>query len=83
VVAIQKAAASRGDFYREAALAVVRLVGLDLGMVLFRSGGDWRVAARESRDARTDEGVQPDRDRTGLPDRRDLLSLGQLRRRRG
>ncbi len=46
VVAIQRAAASRSEFYLETAKAILDLVGLDCGMILLRQQGDWRVVAR-------------------------------------
>ncbi len=46
VVALQRAAAGTPEFFDETARALVTMVGLDVGMVLLREGGDWRVAAR-------------------------------------
>ena len=42
---LQHAAASTGIFHRETARAVVEPVGLDVGLVLARRGGDWDVVA--------------------------------------
>lgn len=49
VIAVQRAAAGSREFYEQTAKAVVRLVGLDRGLVLLRNPGHndpWRVVAR-------------------------------------
>jgi adenylate cyclase len=46
LIAVQRSAASSPGFYAETARAVVELIGLDCGLVLLRSGDDWKVAAR-------------------------------------
>lgn len=44
LVSVQRAAAGSGDFYDQAAKAVVKLIGLDAGLVMLRAGDDWEVA---------------------------------------
>jgi adenylate cyclase len=46
LIAVQRAAAGSAEFYRQTAAAVVKLVGLDKGMVLLRKSGRWMVQAR-------------------------------------
>jgi adenylate cyclase len=46
VICVQQAAASSSEFYRETARAVAQLVGLDLGLVILREQGAWKVVAR-------------------------------------
>jgi signal transduction histidine kinase len=46
LLAVHQAAPGTPDFYQQTAQALVDLVGLDLGMVLLRSGDAWRVMAR-------------------------------------
>ncbi len=46
VALLRKASASSDEFGREAAKAVVDLIGLDLGLVLARQGEGWEVVAR-------------------------------------
>ncbi|MDR3637620.1 MAG: adenylate/guanylate cyclase domain-containing protein [Isosphaeraceae bacterium] len=45
LIAVQRAAACSGEFYREIAQAVVQLIGLDSGLFLRRAGDGWRVVA--------------------------------------
>ncbi len=45
LISVQRTAAGSEEFYQETAGAVVRLVGLDRGMVLLRRGTQWEVAA--------------------------------------
>ena len=45
IVAVQRAAASSGEFYQETARAVVELVGLDSGFVLRREANGWSTIA--------------------------------------
>lgn len=44
LLSVQRAAAGSADFYDQAAKAVVKLIGLDAGLVLLRSHDDWYVA---------------------------------------
>ena len=46
IVAVQRSAAGSPEFYREAAHAVVDLIGLDRGLILIRDGDAWVIAAR-------------------------------------
>ncbi len=46
LMAVQRAAAGSDEFYEETARAIVDLIGLDSGMVLLRSGDDWKEVAR-------------------------------------
>ncbi|GIW96477.1 MAG: hypothetical protein KatS3mg110_4518 [Pirellulaceae bacterium] len=45
LLAVQRAAAGSDEFYEETARAIVDLIGLDSGMVLLRSGEQWRQVA--------------------------------------
>jgi adenylate cyclase len=49
LVSVQKAAASSPDFFQEVARAVVELVGLDCGMILWRTDENWSLLAAFSR----------------------------------
>ena len=46
VIAVQRAAAGSQEFYRQTAAAVVKLVGLDKGLVILRKNGRWMVQSR-------------------------------------
>lgn len=46
LVSVQQAAATSAEFFGATAGAVVDLVGLDRGLVLLRSGAEWRVVAQ-------------------------------------
>jgi adenylate cyclase len=46
LVSVQRAAAGSADFYDQAAMAIVTLIGLDEGLVLLREDGDWVVAGK-------------------------------------
>ncbi len=50
LLTVQKAAAGTGQFYEEAARAVVDLIGLDAAMMLLREGDKWRTAATVAAD---------------------------------
>lgn len=43
---VQKSAVGSAEFYQETAEAVVRLIGLDRGLVLLREGAGWEMVAR-------------------------------------
>jgi adenylate cyclase len=45
VIALQRAGGAGADFYPAISRALVELIGLDLGMVVLRSGEGWEVAA--------------------------------------
>ncbi|MHC5001618.1 MAG: adenylate/guanylate cyclase domain-containing protein [Planctomycetota bacterium] len=45
LLAVQRSAAGSGEFYDEAARAVVELIGLDGGLVMLLRGGRWQVVA--------------------------------------
>jgi adenylate cyclase len=45
LIGVQRAAASSPDFFPQTARAVVELIGLDSGLVLLRTDGDWRHVA--------------------------------------
>ena len=45
LAAIQRSARSRDDFCGETARAIVELIGLDRGLVLFRKGTGWEIVA--------------------------------------
>ena len=46
VIAVQRAAAGSQEFYLQTAAAVVKLVGLDKGLVILRKNGRWMVQSR-------------------------------------
>jgi adenylate cyclase len=46
VIAVQRSAAGSPEFYRQTAAAVVKLVGLDKGLVILRRNNRWMVQSR-------------------------------------
>jgi adenylate cyclase len=50
VLAVLRAAPNSPEFYKEAARALVEMVGLDVGVVLLRRGEGWNIAAQHSID---------------------------------
>ena len=46
IIAVQRSAAGSPEFYRQTAAAVVKLVGLDKGLVILRKNGRWMVQSR-------------------------------------
>jgi len=52
LVTVQRAAATSAQFYSHTARAMVELVGLDMGLVLLRDEGKWKIAAEFKKDAR-------------------------------
>lgn len=54
LLSVQRAAAGSTEFYQQTAHAVVKVVGLDRGMVLMRDEADWRIVARHAAPAIVD-----------------------------
>ena len=50
VIAVQRAAAGSPEFYNQTAAAVVKLVGLDRGLVILKRNNRWMVQARYPND---------------------------------
>ena len=50
VVAVQRSSPASPEYYDQTAKALVDLVSLDSGLILFRTGDAWRVIARAFRD---------------------------------
>ena len=46
VISVQRAAAGSPEFYTQTAAAIVKLVGLDKGMVILKRAGRWMVQSR-------------------------------------
>ena len=53
VIAVLQSASNSDDFFNQAARAVVRLVGLDVGAVFLYENGGWRPACMETTGPRT------------------------------
>lgn len=53
VIAVLQSASNSDDFFQQAARAVVRLVGLDVGAVFLYENGGWRPACMETSGPRT------------------------------
>jgi adenylate cyclase len=57
VICVQQSAANSSEFFGETARAVVKLVGLDQGLVLLRENDHWKVVAQHRDESRLNQGI--------------------------